>query len=156
MLAFCLRYSSWVASARFCSETDFCSFAILMASQNEASILVSSALIAARNTPRRRCSSADHESGSFSDRYSLMSLSFLVRQSWLIKLCTLPLCRGRVVEIRLAHHVQRHPILYDRKRASIQKLNRAQISGGLQVLMTLRATQLEHIVIARACLRSFP
>src|ERR1700757_2030526 len=37
-LAFCLRYSAQVASARFSSETDFCSFAILMAAQNEASI----------------------------------------------------------------------------------------------------------------------
>ena len=43
---------------RSASETDFCSFAILMASQNEASIWVSSAPIAARNTPRSRCSSA--------------------------------------------------------------------------------------------------
>jgi hypothetical protein len=37
-LTFCLRYSAKVASARFSSETDFCSFAILMASQNETSI----------------------------------------------------------------------------------------------------------------------
>jgi hypothetical protein len=37
-LAFWRRYSAWVTSARFSSETDFCSFAILIASQNEASI----------------------------------------------------------------------------------------------------------------------
>jgi hypothetical protein len=53
------RYSAYVASARFSSETDFCSLAVSMAAQNEASILVSSAPIAARNTPRSRCSSAD-------------------------------------------------------------------------------------------------
>ena len=39
--AFCLRYSAKVASARFSSETDFCSRAVLMASQNEVSICVS-------------------------------------------------------------------------------------------------------------------
>jgi hypothetical protein len=43
------------------SEIDFCSFATLMASQNEASIWVSSVPIAARNTPRSRCSSAHHQ-----------------------------------------------------------------------------------------------
>jgi Domain of unknown function (DUF4158) len=52
------RYSAQVAWARLCSNTDFCSFAILTASQNEASIWASSAPIAARNTPRSRCSSA--------------------------------------------------------------------------------------------------
>jgi|SRR5271157_5552411 len=35
---FWLRYFASVASARFASEIDFCSFAILMASQNESSI----------------------------------------------------------------------------------------------------------------------
>src|SRR6266436_602311 len=48
------------ASARFASETDFCSLAVLMASQNEASICISSAPVAVRNTPRSRCSSAYH------------------------------------------------------------------------------------------------
>jgi hypothetical protein len=55
--AFWRRYSAYVASARFSSKTDFCCFAILMASQNEASVKVSSAPMAARNTPRSRCSS---------------------------------------------------------------------------------------------------
>ena len=41
--------------ARFASEIDFCSFAVLMAAQNDASIWVSSALKAVRNTPRSRC-----------------------------------------------------------------------------------------------------
>src|ERR1700740_2913232 len=45
-LAFCLRYSAYIASARFASKTDFCSFATLMASRNEDSISVSSAPIA--------------------------------------------------------------------------------------------------------------
>ena len=54
--------------------------------------------------------------------------------------------------IPLAHHVQWHPILYHRKSAflvaeSTPKLNRAQIGGGLQVPMALRATEREHIVI---------
>jgi hypothetical protein len=47
----------------------------------------------------------------------------------------------------LAHHMQWHPILYDRKSASIQQLNRPQIGGGLQVLMTLRAAEREQIVV---------
>src|SRR5260221_13157267 len=59
--AFRLRYSARLASARFSSEIDFCSFAVLIASQNEPSIWVSSAPIAARNTPRSRCSSALHQ-----------------------------------------------------------------------------------------------
>src|SRR5215469_2612115 len=37
-LAFWRRYSAYVTSVRFSSETDFCSFAILKASANEASI----------------------------------------------------------------------------------------------------------------------
>jgi len=37
-LAFCLRYSAKVPSARFSSETDLYSRAILIDSQNEASI----------------------------------------------------------------------------------------------------------------------
>jgi hypothetical protein len=37
-LAFCLRYSAKVPSARFSSEIDFCFRAVLMAVQNEASI----------------------------------------------------------------------------------------------------------------------
>src|SRR6516164_6825700 len=53
-LAFWRRYSAHVASARFSSETDFCSFAILMALPNEASMRVSSAPIAARNA-REAC-----------------------------------------------------------------------------------------------------
>src|SRR5271166_1923713 len=57
-LAFWRRYSAEVASARFASETDFCSFAVLIAAPNEASIWFSSAPRAARNTPRSRCSSA--------------------------------------------------------------------------------------------------
>jgi hypothetical protein len=52
----------------------------------------------------------------------------------------------------LSHDVQWHPILYDRKSASLvakstRKLNRAQIGGGLQVPMAVRATESEHIVI---------
>jgi hypothetical protein len=62
--AFWRRYSAKVASARVTSEIDFCSFAVLIAAQNEASICVSSAPIAARNTPRSRCSSADHQRSS--------------------------------------------------------------------------------------------
>ena len=50
-LALWRRYSAYVASARFSSETDFYSFAVLMTSQNEASIWVSSPPIAARKTP---------------------------------------------------------------------------------------------------------
>ncbi len=52
-LAFWRRYSAKVASACFSSETDFCSRAVLMAAQNEASIWVSSSRKVARNTPRR-------------------------------------------------------------------------------------------------------
>src|SRR5580704_8289961 len=63
-LAFCLQYSAKVSSARFVSETDFCSFAILMAAQNEASIWVSSAPTVARKTPRSRCSSAHQKRSS--------------------------------------------------------------------------------------------
>src|SRR5215831_1179267 len=37
-LAFWRRYSARVAFARFASETDFCSFTILVASLNDASI----------------------------------------------------------------------------------------------------------------------
>ena len=51
-LVFFWRYSAQVASARFVSETDFCSLAILIASPNEASIWASSAPKAARNTAR--------------------------------------------------------------------------------------------------------
>jgi hypothetical protein len=80
------------------------------------------------------------------------SSPFWLDQSGSIKLCALSLRRGRVVKIPLAHHVQWHPILYDRKGASIQKLNRAQVDGGLQVLMTLRATEPEHIVIRHICM----
>jgi hypothetical protein len=43
-----------VSWAPFSSEIDLCSFAVLMASQNETSIWVSSAPIAARNTPCSR------------------------------------------------------------------------------------------------------
>ena len=49
---------------RFSSETDFCSFAILIASQNEAPIWASSAASAAKNTPRSRCSSAHQQRSS--------------------------------------------------------------------------------------------
>jgi hypothetical protein len=73
--AFCLRYSAQVASARFSSETDFCSFAILMALWNESSIWVSSAPKAARNTPRSRCSSAHHQRSS--DISACLSASFI-------------------------------------------------------------------------------
>src|SRR5260370_3127050 len=43
VFVFWRRYAALVASARFASKTDFCSFAVLMAAQNEASILASSA-----------------------------------------------------------------------------------------------------------------
>jgi hypothetical protein len=48
--------------------------------------------------------------------------------------------------------VQWNPILYHRKSAflvaeSTPELNRAQVGGCLQVPMTLRATEREHIVI---------
>src|SRR6202022_796697 len=51
-------------SMLFSNERDFCSFAVLMAAQNEASIWVSSASRAARNTPRSRYSSAHHQRSS--------------------------------------------------------------------------------------------
>jgi hypothetical protein len=79
-------------------------------------------------------------------------LTFWLDKSGLIKLRPLSLYRVRVVRVPLPHHVQWHPILDDRKSASIQKLNRAQIGGGLQVLMTLRATEPEHVVIRHVCM----
>jgi hypothetical protein len=60
-LAFCLRYSALVASARFSREIDFCCRAILMAAQKEASNWVSSAPKVARNNPRGRWSSAEYQ-----------------------------------------------------------------------------------------------
>jgi hypothetical protein len=47
-----------------------------------------------------------------------------------------------------------HPILYHRKSAflvtkSTSKLKRAQIGGGLQVPVAIRATECEHVVIRR-------
>jgi hypothetical protein len=59
---------------------------------------------------------------------------------------------GRIEIIPLSYHVQWHAILYDRKSAFLvakptPKLNRAQIDYGLQVPMTLRATECEHIVV---------
>src|SRR5258707_3170483 len=50
--AFRLRYSARLASARFSSEIDFCSFAVLIASQNEPSIWVSSRHRSPRETHR--------------------------------------------------------------------------------------------------------
>jgi hypothetical protein len=52
------RYSAKVASARLASEIDFWSFAVVMASLNEASIRVPAAPVAARSTPRSLRSSA--------------------------------------------------------------------------------------------------
>jgi hypothetical protein len=54
--------------------------------------------------------------------------------------------------IPFSYHVQWHALLYDRESAllvakSTPKLNRAQVGGSLQVPMTLRATEREHIVI---------
>jgi hypothetical protein len=54
--------------------------------------------------------------------------------------------------IPLSHHLQRYPILYHRRSASLvaestPELYRAQIGSGLQVPMALRATEREHIVI---------
>src|SRR6266404_3758706 len=79
-LAFWRRYSAYVASARFSSETDFCACAILTASRNEASIWVSSAPIAARNTPRRRHGSADQLRGSNSSTSA--SASLIALEPW--------------------------------------------------------------------------
>ena len=53
-----------VASARFAREIDFCCFAVLMAAENEASIWVSSAPIAVKNTPRSRFISAHRQRSS--------------------------------------------------------------------------------------------
>ena len=50
-----------------------------MASQNEASIWVSSAPIAARNTPRSRCSSAHHQRSS--DLSTSASASFIASRA---------------------------------------------------------------------------
>jgi hypothetical protein len=82
-LAFWRRYSVQVASARFSSETDFCSRAILMASQNEASIWGSSAPIAVRNTPRSRCSSTHHRRAP--DLSTSASASFIASRASLVR-----------------------------------------------------------------------
>src|SRR5271165_5032228 len=60
-LTFWRRYSAYVVSARVNSEVAFCCFAVLIAPRNEASISVSLAPVAVRNTPRSRCNSADHQ-----------------------------------------------------------------------------------------------
>jgi hypothetical protein len=66
--------------------------------------------------------------------------------------CTLSSSYRRIEIIPLSDHVEWHAILDDRKSASLvakstPKLNRAQVGGGLQVPMALRATEGEHIVI---------
>src|SRR5262249_44973872 len=75
-LAFWRWYSAWVASARFSSETDFCSFAILMAAQNEASIWASSA----PRTARSCAMTTTDETWGYQSRQSSMPHSAL---SWI-------------------------------------------------------------------------
>jgi hypothetical protein len=66
---------AYVHSARFSSEIDFCSLAVRMAAENVASTSVSFAPVAARNSPRKRCSSA-HQARS-PDLSKTASASFI-------------------------------------------------------------------------------
>jgi hypothetical protein len=112
-LAFCLPYSAKVVSARFSSETDFCFLAILMASENAASIWTSSAPIVARKTPHS---------------------SFLATR-WTV--CSLDICRrshrgnfapkGLRTQPRVSNPGNRHPERCALKGRQIERTNNAAV-----------------------------
>ena len=83
-------------SARFCSETDFCPFAVLIAAQMEVSIWVSSAPIAERNILRSRCNSASQLRPP--DRSTSATASLIASRIVRLNLCT------RGFSISFGHH----------------------------------------------------